>query len=80
MKLDIDGQQEWFDCTVSPLGMPDSDVRVIEASPELVERFRGTPTAIHHVRALVGQAVSQGGVHSPSSAIAFGAPYRREPA
>jgi hypothetical protein len=63
--MDIDAKSEWFNFTVSPLGMPGSDTRIIEAELPFLDRFRGHQKVIHHVRRLVGQAVHVGGVHLP---------------
>lgn len=65
VQLEANGNREWFDFKVSPLGMPGSSVHVIQASLDLVDRYRDMPQAVQHLRTLVGQAVSKGTVHLP---------------
>jgi len=63
--VDADGQQEWFGFRASPLGMPGSDARVVEADGAFLDRYRGHGKVVHHIRRLVGQAVARGSVHLP---------------
>lgn len=65
VELDLGGESHWFTFHVSPLGMPGSRSRVIEAGRDFRERFREQRKTDRHVRRLVGQAVRHGKVHLP---------------
>jgi hypothetical protein len=65
IQLEIDGREEWFTFSVTPLGMPGSDVQLLEAESDFVSRFRDHRGIARHIRRLVGQAVRQGAVHLP---------------
>jgi len=65
VQIESGGGREWFDFRVSPLGMPGANIQLIEASESFCETFRHLRAADRHIRRLVGQAVSRGGVSLP---------------
>lgn len=70
VRLDFDGEQEWFTLTIKPRVLRGFDASLIMAGDALQDRFRADQGALHAICALVGRAARHDPVHLPQRVAA----------